>query len=108
MIPVGVSTANTLLGPFPSIGMTPAIVDKESKQDPTPSSSHVRSDPEDGPDSYHINPSFYDEIKDILDFKVKFSFKHNYKMVIPSTADTIDNLHPGCVAVYPQALEYGL
>jgi len=39
---------------------------------------------------------------------VKFSFKPNYRVVVLSPTDTVDNPFPGCIAVYLEASECGL
>jgi len=54
-----------------------------------------------------INPSFLSELKQIVDFEVRFSFKRNYQVVIPSPSNAIDDL-AGCVTIYLKALEHGL
>jgi len=64
---------------------------EESEQDSTPSTGPSKSGPEYVPDSYYISPSFHDKLENIIGFEVKFSFKRNYKVVIPLPIDTVDN-----------------
>jgi len=52
-----VSIANSLPGPFVSLGMPPTNIVEESEQDLASSSGSARPDPEEMPDSYYINPS---------------------------------------------------
>jgi len=71
--------------------MPPTNAVEEPEQDSTPSSGPSRSGPEDVPDFCYISPSFHDKLKNIIGFEVKFSFKRNYKVVIPLSIDTVDN-----------------
>jgi len=88
--------------------MLPTDIVEEPDQDPVLSNSPTRCDLEDGPDTHYIEPSFCNELKKIVDFEVKSSFKRNYRVGIPSPSDTIDNPLPICVVVYIEALEHGL
>ena len=106
--PWEVSIANPLPGPFASIGMPPTDIVEEPNQDPTLSGGLARSFPEDGPDTHYIDPSFHDELGKIVNFEVKFSFRRNYRVLIPSPTDTVDKPPLGCVAVYLEALELEL
>ena len=106
--PWEVSVANPLPGPFASVGMSPTDVVEEPDQDPAPSDGPARSDPEDGPGTHYIDPSFRNELRKVINFEVKYSFRRNYRVIVPSPTDTIDNPPPGCVAVYLEALELGL
>jgi len=103
-----VSVANPLPGAFASIGMPSTNVVVEPDQDPTLFEGPARFDPEDGPGTHYIDPSFHDELQKLVNFEVKFSFRRNHRVLIPSPTDTIDNPPPGCVAVYLEALELGL
>ena len=47
-------------------------------------------------------------MRKVINFEVKFSFRRNYRVIVPSPTDTVDNPPPGCVAVYLEALELGL
>jgi len=81
---------------------------EEPDQDPVLFSGPARSDSKDGPGTHYIDLSFRDELKKIINFEVKFSFKRNYWVVIPSPTNTVDNPPPGCIAVYLEVLEHGL
>jgi len=81
---------------------------EEPDQDPVLSEGPARSDPEDSPDTHYIDPSFQDELRKIINFEVKFSFRRNYRVIITSPTDTVDKPPPGCVAVYLEALELDL
>jgi len=100
--------ANPLLGPFASVGMPPTDVVVESDQDLTLSEGPARSGLEDGPGTHYIDPSFRNELRKIVNFEVKFSFRRNYQVLVPSPTDTVDTPPPGCVAVYLEASELGL
>jgi len=91
LYPWQISIANPLFRAFASAGMPPANAVEEPEQDSTPSSGPSRSGLEDVPNSYYISPSFHDKLKNIIGFEVKFSFKRNYKVVIPLPIDTVDN-----------------
>ena len=39
---------------------------------------------------------------------MKFSFRRNYRVLVPCPIDTVDKPAPGCVAVYLEVLELGL
>jgi len=106
--PWEVSVANPLPGPFASIGMSPTDVVEEPDQDSAPSEGPARSDPEDGPGTHYIDPSFRNELQKVINFEVKYSFRRNYRVIAPSPTDTVNNPPPGCVAVYLEALELGL
>ena len=54
-----------------------------------------------GPGTHYIDPCG-------INFKVKFSFRRNFRVIVPSSTDTVDKSSPGCVAVYLAALELGL
>jgi len=84
------------------------IVVEEPEQDPNPSSGPARSNLEDGPDSHYISPLFHKEFKKVIDFKLKYFFRRNYRVLIPSEIKTVDNPPPGCIGVYLEALQYGL
>ena len=43
-----------------------------------------------------------------MNFEVKFSFRRNYRVIIPCPTDTVDKPPLGCVTVYLEALELGL
>jgi len=64
---------------------------EEQDQDLVLSNGPARSDLEDGPGTHYINPSFRDELKKMVNFEVKFSFKRKYQVVIPSPIDIFDN-----------------
>jgi len=100
--------ANPLPGPFASVGMPPTDVVEELDQYPAPSEGPARSDPEDGPGTHYIDPSFRSELRKVINFELKFSFRRNYRVIVPNPTDTVDNPPPGCVAVYLEALELGL
>lgn len=85
------SIFNSLSMHFASVGMRPTNVVEELEQDLSPSSGPTRVDPEDGPNSHCINPSFPDELKKIIYFKVKLSFQCNYRVITLSITGTIDN-----------------
>ena len=102
------SVANPLSGSFASVGMPPTDIVEELDQDPVLSSGSARFGPEDDPSIHYIDRSFRDGLKMIIDFQIKFSFKRNYWVVILSPTDTVNNPPPGCIAVYLEALEYGL
>ena len=106
--PWEVSIANPLLKQFASVGMPPTDIVEEPDQDPVLSGGIAQSDPEDGADTHCIDPSFRDGLKKIVNFEVNFSFKWNYRVVIPSPSDTADNPPLGCVVVYLEALELDL
>ena len=80
----------------------------EPDQDLILSEGPARSDPEDGPSTHYIDPSFRDELQKIVNFEVKFSFRRNYRVIIPNPTNTIDRPPRGCVTVYLEALELGL
>ena len=106
--PWEVSVTNPLPGQFASVGMPPTDVVEEPNQDPAPSEGPARSDPEDGPRTHYIDPAFRNELRKIINFEVKFSFRRNVRVIAPSSTDTVDKPPPGCVAVYLEALELGL
>ena len=68
----------------------------------------MRSYSEDRPNTHYIYPSFRNELRKIINFEVKFSFKRNYRVVVPSPTNIVDNPPLGCIAVYLEALEHGL
>jgi len=102
-----VSIANPLLGLFASVGMPPTDIVEELDQDPILSSGPAWSNSKDGPSTHYIDLSFHDTLKKIINYEVKFSFKQNYQVVIPSPSNKVNN-PPGCVPVYLEALEHGL
>ena len=102
------SVANLVAGLFAIVSIPFTDIVEEPDQDLVLSSGLARSDPEDAPNTHYINPSFRGELKNIINFEVKFSFKRNYQAVIPSPTDNVDNPPPGCIAVYLEALEHGL
>ena len=67
--------ANPLSGPFASVGMPSTDVVVEPNQDLTLSEGPARSDPDDGPGTHYIDPSFRDDLLKIVNFEVKFSFR---------------------------------
>ena len=89
--PWEVSVANPLPDPFASVGMPPMDVVEEPDQDPAPSEGPAWSDPEDGPGTHYIDPSFRNELRKVINFEVKFSFRRNYRVIVPSPTDTVDN-----------------
>ena len=106
--PWEVSVVEPLPWPFVSVGMLHTDVVEELDQDPVLSEGPARSNLEDGPGTHYIDPSFRDELRKIVNFEVKFSFRQNYRVIIPNPTDTVDNPPPGCVAVYLEALQLGL
>jgi len=106
--PWEVSVANPLPGPFASLGMPSTDIVEELDQDLVLSSGPARSNPKDGPGTHYIDPSFREELKKMVNFEVKFFFRRNYRVVIPSPTDTVDNPPPCCIAVCLEALEHGL
>ena len=76
--PWEVSVANPLLGPFANVGMPSTNLVEELEQDLALSSSPTRPDPEDRPGTHYIDPSFQNELRKIINFEVKFSFKQKY------------------------------
>jgi len=70
--PWEVSITNPLPGPSASVGMPSMDVGEELNQDPVLSSGPARTNPEDGPSTHCIDPSFRDELKRIVNFEVKF------------------------------------
>jgi len=72
--------------PYP-VGMPSTDVVVEPDQDPTLSEGPARSDPEDGLGTHYIDPSFRDELRKIVNFDVKFSFRRNYRVLVPSPTD---------------------
>jgi len=103
-----VSIANPLLGPFASKGMPTIDIVVEPDQDPILSNGPTRSDPYNRHGTHYIDPFFCYELKKIVDFEVRLCFKWNYRVVIPSSTDTVDNSPSGCIAVYLEALKHGL
>ena len=77
--PWEVSVVNPLPGPFTSVGMPSTDVVVEYDQDPTLSEGPARSDPEDGPGTHYIDPSFRDELQKIVNFEVNFSLDETTK-----------------------------
>ena len=43
-----------------------------------------------------------------IDFEVKYSFRRNYKVIVPSHTNTIDNAPLRYISVYLETLEYNL
>ena len=76
--------------------------------DSTPSSGPSRYDSKDKPNTHYIDPSFHDNLKKISTFKLSFSFKHNYRVIVPSPTDIMMNSHPGCIMVYLESLKHDL
>ena len=72
--PWEVFVANPFPGPFASVGMPPTDVVEEPDRDPAPSEGPGRSDPEDGPRTHYIDPSFRNELRKVINFEVKLSF----------------------------------
>jgi len=87
--------------------MLPTDVVEEPDQEPSPFEGPARSDPEDGPMTHYIDPAFHKELQKITNFEVKFSFRRNFRVIVPSSTDTVDKPPPSC-AVYLEALELGL
>ena len=88
--------------------MSSIILVEEWEHNLAHSYSPARSDLEDGLDSHYINPFHCDELKKIINFEVKYSFQRNYRVIVPSPTDAIDNPPPRCIGVYLEALEYDL
>jgi len=88
--PWEVSVANPLPGPFASVGMSPTDVVEEPEQDPAPSEGPARSNPKDGPGTHYIDPAFRNELRKIRNFEVKFSFRWNFWVIVPSSTDTVN------------------
>ena len=63
----------------------------EPEHDPALSYDPSRSDPVDVPNTYYSNLFFCYELKKIVNFEVKFSFKWYYRMVVSSLIDIFDN-----------------
>ena len=106
--PWEVSVANPLPGQFASVGMLQTDVVEEPDQDPTPSEGLARSGPEDGPRTHYVDPVFRNSLRKIRNFEVKFSFRRNFPVIVPSSTGMVDKPPPGCMAVYLETLELGL
>ena len=78
--------------------MPPTDVVEEPGQDPAPSEGPAGSDLEDGPGTHYID--FHNELRKVINFEVKFSFRRSYQLIVPSPTDTVDKPPPGCVAIY--------
>ena len=88
LYPWEVSVFNLLSGSFASISRLPVDMIEEQEQDYAPSSGPPRTDLEDRPSIYCVNPSF-DELKKITGFEVKVCLKCNYRVIVPLPIDTI-------------------
>jgi len=71
--------------------MLPTDVVDEPDQDSVLSEGSARSDPEDGLDTHYIDYSFRDELRKIVNFEDKFSFRWNDRVIIPNPIDNVDN-----------------
>ena len=102
------SVANPLPRHFPNIGIPSTDEVDALELDHAPSSDVAWSYLKDGFGTHYINQSFYNKVKRVTQFKLRFSFIDNYRLIIRSRTNTTVNPPPDCIVDYLVTLKHGL